>query len=112
LPEKVRDVSKALKAKGFGEDVSKDHVYYFFFDKGKRTAINTKISHGETEISDHLFSSMAKQIKLTTGQFRNFVDCRLSREGYAAVLVEANHLSPQEETSKPLNTAKSKRDSS
>ena len=94
MPLKARDVKKSLKFKGF-EEHSRDHFYYFFIYNGKKSQINTKISHGETEIDDRNCSSMAKQIKLTNQQFKNFVECSLTEEAYLAVLIQAGHIVPQ-----------------
>lgn len=93
MPLKARDVKKSLKFKGFAEE-NRNHFYYFFVYNGKRSPINTKISHGETEIDDRNCSSMARQIKLTNKQFRDFVDCCLSQEAYVEVLIQAGHLVP------------------
>jgi hypothetical protein len=93
VPLKVRAVSQALKSKGFAQDDRRDHVYYFFFHNGKKTQIYTKISHGQSEITDPLCSAMARQIKLTSSQFRDFVDCPLSLDNYLEVLVKSKYLS-------------------
>jgi hypothetical protein len=93
---KVRNVRRALKAKGFHEE-DRDHHYYFLQHQGKLTPIHTKISHGETDLYDGLCSQMARQMRLTTAQFRQFVDCTLTSEGYVGTLISAGHL----ETSNP-----------
>ena len=93
MPVKVRDLDSALRKKGFQEaSGNRDHTYYFLFHNGKKTNIFTKISHGEKEIHDGLCSSIARGIKLTKGQFNDFVDCPLSYEDYVKLLTEASHL--------------------
>jgi hypothetical protein len=92
LPQKARDVDAVLKSKGFQEKPKKDHVYYFFYYKGKKTNIFTKISHGEHEIHDKNCSSMAKQMKLNNAQFRDFVDCVLTGAAYLKFLLDSKHL--------------------
>ena len=77
---KARDVNRALVDKGFGEDKKRDHCYYFFYHKGKKSHFFTKISHNETDISDGLCSAMARQVKLTKLQFKEFVACLLTEE--------------------------------
>jgi hypothetical protein len=94
VPLKARDVKKSLKAKGFGEE-NRDHFYYFFVYNGKKSPIHTKISHGETDIDDRNCASMARQIKLTNPQFKNFVDCCLTKEAYLEVLIQTGHIVPQ-----------------
>lgn len=92
MPLKTRDVKKALSSKGFKEKKERDHFYYFFYYKGKKTSIFTKISHGQREIGDNICSQMAKQTRLTNGQFRRLVDCHLTEEGYIDTLIEGKVL--------------------
>ncbi len=93
MPLKARDVKKSLRAKGFAEE-NRDHCYYFFVYDGKKSQINTKISHSETEIDDRNCSSMARQMKLSNPQFKDFVECCLTKEAYLAVLIQAGHIVP------------------
>ena len=92
MPQRARDVEGALKAKGFQEKDKRDHVYYFFYYKGKKTNIFTKISHGENEIHDKNCSSMARQIKLNSAQFKDFVACPLTPELYLKLLLDSKHI--------------------
>jgi len=96
LPQKARDVQKALKAKGFQESTKRDHIYYFLFHNGKKTNIFTKVSHSSSEIDDRNCSSMARQIRLSNPQFRDFVDCALTYDIYVKTLVQALELDPSE----------------
>lgn len=96
MPQKARDVESALKSKGFQEARKRDHKYFFFYHKGKKTNICTKISHGEREIHDQNCGAMAKQIKLTKGQFEQFTECALTAEKYVELLTSANHLKPDQ----------------
>ena len=54
----------------------------------KKTAINTKISHGENEIGDPLIVAMAKQLFLNKNQFMELIQCTLSAESYKKILLE------------------------
>jgi hypothetical protein len=92
VPFKARDVSSVLKQKGFEEYPDRDHTFYFFHYSGKKTSVYTKISHGETDIGDPLCSLMARQMKLTKSQFRDFIDCPLTVEEYTKVLEDHNHV--------------------
>jgi hypothetical protein len=92
VPQRARDVDGALKLKGFKETDKRDHVYYFFYYKGKKTNIFTKISHGENEIHDKNCSSMARQIRLNSAQFREFVACGLKTEMYLQLLLDSKHI--------------------
>lgn len=92
MPKKVLDVRRALKKKGFGEDVSRDHMYYTFYYDGKKTSINTKISHGKNEIDDGLLGKMSRQMHLKKADFNEFVSCTLSEEDYIEKMIEAGKL--------------------
>ena len=99
MPQKVREVKRALKKKGFHEE-ERDHWYYFFYFNGKKTDIYTKISHGETEIATPFCSAMARQLRLNGSQFENFVDCDLTSEKYLKHLTDAKHLQVSEDKRK------------
>jgi hypothetical protein len=94
VPLKVREIERALTTKGF-KKAENDHHFYFYYHEGKKTAIRTKISHGETEVHDRNCGLMARQIKLTSPQFREFVDCGLTKEKYLAQLISAHHIELQ-----------------
>jgi hypothetical protein len=89
---KVGDIREALKAKGFHEDRSRDHYYYFLHYKGKKSSVFTKVSHGEREIRAPLLSVMARQLKITKEQFSGLVICTLSGEDYVTLLIAQNTL--------------------
>ncbi len=78
---KTRDIERALTSKGFQKELT-HHEMFWFFHKGKRTSIRTRISHSLKEYSDPLLTQMAKQMKLTREELDDFVDCNLSGEGY------------------------------
>jgi hypothetical protein len=97
LPFKARDVKQALKSKGFEEDPKRDHLYYLLYYQGKKTGIYTKVSHGQREIPDSLFARMAGQIRLSSRQFQDFVDCGLEYEDYLNMLIRARIVRPKEQ---------------
>lgn len=74
--------------KRYGVDCSITEGNHSFFiyctQAGKKTTVRTKTSHGRgnQDIGDRLTSRMAKQCKLTNADFRQLVDCRLSRKRY------------------------------
>lgn len=101
MPLKARNVKAALLGKGFKEAKNKDHHYYYLYIAGKKSSINTKISHNEKEIGDALVSAMARQIKLTTPMFKDFVSCPLTGEAYLRILIEQKHVViPPDDSSK------------
>ncbi len=86
MPRARKDVMAALERKGFAQTEG-DHTYFCYYTKAsKKTIIKTKVSHSGKDIDDNLLNRMAHQCKLTNAQFRNLVDCPLSRDEYEAIL--------------------------
>ena len=86
-------VASRLKSKGFTEErKGRDHIYFFFFYKGKKTGIYTKISHSMKEIGDSLIGDMKNQMKLSTKQFNEFVECTLGKEEYTKILLDNGYI--------------------
>jgi hypothetical protein len=85
------DVEAALERKGFRVDEDKDHrKFHFWTSNKKKTAIWTKTSRGSDYkmLQDGLIAAMAKQIKLSKGQFVDFVACDLGQAEYEELLSE------------------------
>jgi hypothetical protein len=85
-------IRSALEKKGFEHDTggkSRDHDVYFFVHAGKRQPIGTKLSRGTgyKTIGDPLLSQIRRQLKLSSQQFGDFVDCPLTAEQYAEILI-------------------------
>lgn len=79
----TRDVERALQNKGFTLLKGRDHNYYYLYLDGKKTRINTKVSHGShKDISDGLLIQMRKQMKLPKKEFNQYMDCTFSKEQY------------------------------
>jgi len=91
MPISTEAIQSALLKKGFELDTGKgrDHDTYFYFYAGKRQPVWTKFSRGSSykTIGHSLLSQIRKQIKLTSRQFGQFVECPLTREDYAKVLI-------------------------
>ena len=92
-----RVIRTALEQKGFRLLVKSgrtDHDYYAFYAEEKKTSVWTKISRGSShDVRDRLFSIMARECKLSTGQFLSFVDCSMAEDQYKRILVDAGHVS-------------------
>jgi hypothetical protein len=84
----AREVRQALVRKGFREDAKRDHLYYFLYVDGRKSAIHTKISRNATEIGLALLSLMARQLRIDAAQFELLIDCKMNEEGYIRLLVE------------------------
>jgi len=96
MPKPSKTVDAALCHKGF-KSHDGDHVYYYLYVDGKKTAVRTKISHGEKEIDDNLLSLMARQVKLTKKLFGDLIDCPLSHDQYVKQLRDAGHVAKVEQ---------------
>ena len=86
----------ALPKKGFQLEGDSDHDYFFLEVGGKRTGIRTKTSRGSShrEIGQPLIGQMARQVKLTSGDFVELVACTLSGPDYLAKLYASGDLKP------------------
>jgi predicted RNA binding protein YcfA (HicA-like mRNA interferase family) len=91
MPRSVRDVMAGLERKGFVRRNSKDS-YFHLWVAGKKTPIYTKMSHGEREIHDGLLAAMARQVRLSTHQFGQLIDCPLTVEQYIRQLREGGQI--------------------
>lgn len=88
MPIATRAFEAALRRKGFqSERNTTDKVFYFYY-RGLKTHVFTKISHGRSEeIRDKLAGLIKRQMFLETSrQLKEFVDCDLTEEGYIALL--------------------------
>lgn len=95
MPLKRTDIHSALLKKGFDESSGRDHTFFVYYTSdGKKSQINTKTSLGTShkDIGDPLVGQMAKQLRLTSKQFRELVGCTLDQEAYEKHLVENNHV--------------------
>lgn len=88
MPRPRKTVMAALERKGFAVSEG-DHTYYIYHTTdGRKTLAKTKVSHSGKDIGDSILGMMARQCKLTLPQFRDLVDCPLSRDAYEAILRE------------------------
>jgi len=86
MPLDAELVRSALLRKGFRRANSKDEMYHFFVD-GKKSAVWTKISHGEREIHDGLLATMSRrQLRISRGQLNALVECSLGYDEYLELL--------------------------
>ncbi|WP_292366826.1 hypothetical protein, partial [Methanoculleus sp. UBA208] len=69
--------------------VSTEPIFHY---QGKKTAIHTKVSHGNKEISDTLINLMAKQIYLSKSQFEGLVECTVKEDDLVKIYSESGML--------------------
>ena len=86
MPKPRRAVMAALERKGFVASEGDNTYYIYHTADGRKTLAKTKVSHSGKDIADPILGMMARQCKLTAPQFRNLVDCPLSREAYETIL--------------------------
>jgi hypothetical protein len=108
VPLSAREADSTLKNKGF-QRVDRDHQFYYLHVNGKKTHIRTMISHGEREISDPNCGSMAREMKITGPEFREFMSCTLQHEQYVEKLIERGEKLPPPESSSVAKNPPSKK---
>lgn len=86
MPLDMREVEAALVRKGFQKANSSDRRFVYWTAAGQKSRISTMISHGRGEISDSLLGPMARQMRLTNKQLREFVRCTIDRAAYEALV--------------------------
>lgn len=81
------ELIKALKKKGFTEEHGTNHDKFCFRWNGKNR-FHTLISRGteSKDLRDRIAGLIAKQMYLTNGEFKEFVECTLTAEGYVKLL--------------------------
>lgn len=84
-PRKGKDIRDTLSNKGF-IPVNGDHVYLFLMINGRKSAIRTKVSHGNIEYGDVLMGCIARQLHLSNKQLSSFLDCTISYDEYIKIL--------------------------
>lgn len=94
MPLKRTDIHDALLKKGFELGASHHSFFNYRTTKGLKSSIKTKTSHGTAhkEIADNLVSAMARQCKITNGQFKDLVSCKLSQIDYEKLLISGGHV--------------------
>lgn len=86
----ILDMQRTLINKlGFIQS-NRHHFFYTLFDERDKPIVITKLSHQSSgdDISKPIFSAIARQIKLTTPQLKDAVNCPLSRKDYSDILKE------------------------
>lgn len=92
--ENRRDVESALSKKGFRQSNGSHRKFVFYTCSGKKTSVWTEISHGSKhrDLSEFLRHKMAEQCRLSYRQFKELIDCSMSREEYEGLLVQNGHV--------------------
>ncbi|MDQ3683669.1 MAG: hypothetical protein M3352_11470 [Bacteroidota bacterium] len=94
----VKDIEKALLAKGFEKDSPKQkshHSYFYFIYNGKRSDIYTYLSHGakSNDYGPRLMNKIKQQLKFIDSKIaERFLDCPFKEQQYIDMLKEAGEL--------------------
>ena len=64
----------------------------FFYYKGQKTRIFTRVPHKKGDLKGKLTSFIRQQLKLNEDQFINLKKCPLTKEGYIEILKSKNIL--------------------
>jgi len=87
---KTKEIKKVLSKKGFVLNPEKDHhIYYNLHVDGKKSHIQTYLSHNGQDYNPFLMDKIKKQLKFTDSKkAEDFFDCPLTAEMYIAMLKE------------------------
>lgn len=86
-----REVAKALKGKhGFRRDDDGSHIWFEYWHVGKLIA-SCHYSHqaGGRDVPKFVVSSMARELGISGGQFRQALDCQLNADSLKRLLMES-----------------------
>ena len=76
-----REFRKVLLSKGEATENRRGHHVFFLIEVDGKEHRATKFSHSaDGQISDDIFSAMARQMRLRSKELRDFVDCVVTRE--------------------------------
>lgn len=79
------EVEKSLRKKGFVQS-NDDHKYFWLIHENRRV-LHTKISHGgKHDINDFLIKKMSDQCHLSKAEFKDLINCPLTKEKYFKIL--------------------------
>jgi len=94
MPITKRNAKRALQDKGFKEDNSRDHDYWFFYHNGKKTNCYTYFSHGSgRDIPRTIIKKMKRELQLDTDQqVRDLLNCPLSMDELVAILSSKGYI--------------------
>ena len=96
MPRKQGEVEKGLERKGFQRGNGDHNYFHYYTQKGKKTRVFTKTSHGNRELDDGLLGKMSKQCKLSKSDFERLIDCPLDQAAYEQKLIAAGFVASQD----------------
>ena len=97
-PRSVKDIEKTLLKKGFqklSSNKKTHHSFYYFIHRGRKTSINTYLSHGakSKEYSSGLMNKIQHQLKFVDSNLaESFLDCPFKEDQYVDMLQKNGEL--------------------
>jgi len=90
------EIETSLQNKGFQRDEERDHIFYYFFYKGKKTKVRTKISRG-SKYKDYgmdLLKMMKIQLRLDgLSEVKDLLICPMDESQYIKILLNKGIIS-------------------
>ncbi len=84
--KKAKDIETALLKKGFRSECTargNSHRFYTLWIDGKKTRINTYLSHDGKDYGDKLLTEIKRQLRFSDKkQLLEYIDCHMSEEKY------------------------------
>ena len=99
MPMSIGEITSGLENKGFIRKNRKHRVYRYVMLDGTETTIITQCSHGARgqDVPNGTIGAMARQCRLSGGQFKRLVECPLEREGYEKLLLKSEEFRERED---------------
>jgi hypothetical protein len=97
------EVNKNLPKKGFRQEKSGHHIYFYHEYEGRETGVYTYISHStkQKDISGDLLLSMRKQLRFkSTKQAVDLIVCPIDKEAFNKILIKNGVFSPMSASKK------------
>jgi len=89
-------IEKSLAEKGFLKEEGRDHRFWYFFYKGKKTRIRTKISTGSEhrDYGANLLKRIKYQLFLDFRELEELLRCPMDGNRYAELMLERRVILP------------------
>lgn len=85
-----REAESSLGRKGFICDEKRDHHFWYFWYKGKRTIVRTKVSTGTKykTLGHDILNAMKQQLQLDTlSDVKDLLKCPIDLDQYIQILL-------------------------
>ena len=89
-------IEKSFAEKGFVKEEGRDHRFWYFFYKGKKTRIRTKISTGSEhrDYGVNLLKRIKSQLFLDLRELEELLTCPMDGDRYAELMLQRRVVLP------------------